>query len=127
MAKKTGPKGPSKTMDDAVFQQFVNMIRINCTQDEICSILDMSEQTLNARVKERGYANYRDCYKKHRAEGKTSLRRMIWKKAESGSFQAQKLLAAQELGFSDKPEATASVEMLHFDGWEIRRAKPDPA
>ena len=127
MAKKTGPKGPSKPMDDVVFKQFINMIRIHCTQDEICAVLGMSEQTLNSRVKERGYANYRDCYNQHRGEGKVSLRRLQWKSAEGGNFQAQKWLGIQELGQSEKVESTSAVEVHHFDGWEIERAKPDPA
>jgi len=102
--KKRGPKGPSKPMDDATFKQLVNMIRIHCTQDEICGVLDMSEQTLNSRLKERGFKNYRDCYYKHSSEGKASLRRMQWKSAEDGNFQAQKWLGQQELGQRDKTD-----------------------
>ena len=102
--KKTGPKGPMKPMDDTQFAQLVNMMRIHCTQDEICSVLDMSAQTLNLRVKERGYKNFRDCYHKHTAEGRVALRRMQWKTAEGGFWPAQKWIGQQELGQSEKHE-----------------------
>lgn len=124
--KKTGPKGPSKPMDDALFKQFLNMIRIHATQDEICSVLNMSEQTLNSRVKERGYANYRDCYNQHRAEGKLSLRRMQWKTAESGNFNAQKWLGIQELGQTDKVDLGSDPDRpLQITTVERRIVKAD--
>ena len=91
-------------MDDKVFQQLVNLIRIQCTQDEICAVLDMSEQTLNSRLKERGFKNYRDCYTKHSSEGRAALRRMQWKSAETGHWDAQKWLGKQILGQKERQE-----------------------
>ena len=110
--KKRGPQGPSKPMDDAVFNQLLGMIRMHCTQNEICAILDMSEQTLNVRVKERGYKNYRDCYTKHHAEGNASLRRMQWKSAEEGVWNAQKWLGIQHLGQTDRSDLTSGGEKI---------------
>ena len=51
---KTGPKGPMKPMSDKELEQLINMIRIQCTRDEICDILGMSDTTLNRRIKEQG-------------------------------------------------------------------------
>ena len=50
--KKRGPKGPSKELTDKDFDKLVSMIKIQCTQDEICSVLGMSDTTLNRRLKE---------------------------------------------------------------------------
>jgi len=108
--KKTGPKGPMKPMDDATFKQLQSMIRIHCTQSEICDVLGMCEQTLNSRLKARGYKNFLDCYQRHKAEGKVSLRRMQWKSAESGNFAAQKWLGQQELGQREKSDTIGELK-----------------
>ena len=101
---KTGPKGPSKPMSDKEFDQLVSMIRIQCTRDEICGVLDMSDTTLNRRLKERGETNFEALYKKHSDEGKASLRRMQWQSAHGGNVTAQIWLGKQVLGQRDKSD-----------------------
>ena len=101
---KTGPKGPSKPMSDKEFDQLVSMIRIQCTRDEICGVLDMSDTTLNRRLKERGETNFEAIYKKHSDEGKASLRRMQWQSAHKGNVTAQIWLGKQVLGQRDKSD-----------------------
>lgn len=105
--KKTGPKGPMKPMTDKEFEQLVNMIRIQCTRDEICGILGMSETTLNRRIKEQGIEgvdNFEALYKKHQDEGKASLRRSQWKAAQDGNPTMLVWLGKQVLGQKDKQE-----------------------
>lgn len=105
--KKTGPKGPTKPMTDKEFEQLVNMIRIQCTRDEICDILNMSETTLNRRIKEQGIEgvdNFEALYKKHQGEGKASLRRSQWKAAQDGNPTMLVWLGKQMLGQKDKQE-----------------------
>ena len=104
MGKKTGPKGPSKPMTDDAFSQVRGLMRILCTQDEICAVLDMSQQTLDLRLKERGYANFRECYERHCQEGRASLRRMQWKTASGGHWPAQQWLGVQELNQRQKSD-----------------------
>ena len=96
--KKRGPKGPSKELSDNDFSRLLNMVRIQCTQTEICSILDMSDTTLNRRLKERGYENFEDLYKRHNDEGRMSLLFI---------FKNQK----------DKAEQTISGEHVHAYKW----------
>lgn len=105
MAKR-GPKGPSKPMDDKTFRQLVAMVKIQCTQDEICDVLGMSKQTLDLRVKERGYRNFRDIFRQKRGMGKASLRRMQWKSAEGGNPTMLVWLGKQVLGQTDKHEVS---------------------
>lgn len=105
--KKTGPKGPTKPMSDKEFEQLVNMIRIQCTRDEICDILCMSDTTLNRRIKEQGIPgvdNFEALYKKHQGEGKASLRRAQWKAAQDGNPTMLVWLGKQMLGQKDKQE-----------------------
>ena len=105
--KKTGPKGPTKPMSDKEFEQLVNMIRIQCTAEEICDILGMSEDTLGRRIAERGIdgvRNFADLYKKHQGEGKASLRRAQWKAAQDGNPTMLVWLGKQMLGQKDKQE-----------------------
>lgn len=101
---KTGPKGPSKPMSDKEFRQLVEMIRIQCTRNEICGILNMSEDTLNRRIKERGEENFAALYKKHSGEGKASLRRLQWQAAEAGNPTMLVWLGKNMLDQRDKVE-----------------------
>lgn len=103
--KKTGPKGPMKPMSDKEFEQLVNMIRIQCTAEEISNVLGMSEDTLGRRIAERkidGVSNFADLYKKHQGEGKASLRRAQWKAAQDGNPTMLVWLGKQMLGQRDK-------------------------
>jgi AraC-like DNA-binding protein len=91
-------------MSDKEFEQLVAMIRIQCTRDEICDVLNMSETTLNRRLKERGEHNFEALYKKHSGEGKASLRRMQWKAAEAGNPTMLVWLGKNMLDQKDKVE-----------------------
>lgn len=101
---KTGPKGPSKPMSEKEFEQLINMIRIQCTRDEICGVLGMSDTTLNRRLKERGETNFEALLIKHGGEGKASLRRVQWKAAQDGNPTMLVWLGKQMLGQRDKVE-----------------------
>ena len=115
--KKRGPKGPSKELSDNDFSRLLNMVRIQCTQTEICSILDMSDTTLNRRLKERGYENFEALFKRHNDEGRMSLRRMQWQAAENGNPTMLVWLGKQYLGQKDKAEQTISGEHVHAYKW----------
>lgn len=104
---KTGPKGPMKPMSDKEFEQLINMIRIQCTAEEIADVFGMSEDTLGRRIAERnieGVKNFADLYKKHSGEGKASLRREQWKLAQAGNPTMLVWLGKQMLGQRDKHE-----------------------
>lgn len=103
---KTGPKGPRKNLDDFQLKQLKELINMFCTVDECCSVLDMGSTTLDTRLKEHGYANFRDFHKKEFDIGKTSLRRAQWSLAESGNATMQVWLGKQYLGQKDKTEIT---------------------
>ena len=124
---KRGPKGPSKPLSDQDFQRLLNMVRIHCTQDECCRILDMSDTTLNRRLKERGEENFEAFYNRYNSEGKMSLRRMQWEAAESGNSPMLIWLGKQYLNQRDKN----NMEVTGEDGGaiitRIERIIVDPA
>ena len=95
---------PKNEIDDEDFARLIGMAEISCTQDEICDVFDMAESTLDLRLKERGYTNFRDFYKKHQGKGKTSLRRMQWKAAEAGSVPILIWLGKNMLDQTDRQE-----------------------
>ena len=93
---------PRKELTDGDFQRLVAMIRIQCTQDEICGVFDMTAETLNTRLEERGEGSFSTLFKKHSDEGKASLRRMQWKAAEAGNPTMLVWLGKNMLDQSDK-------------------------
>lgn len=95
---------PRKELSDEDFEKIVGMIRIQCTQDEICNIFGMTAETLNTRLQERGEESFSTLYKKHSDGGKASLRRMQWKAAEEGNPTMLVWLGKQMLGQRDKQE-----------------------
>ncbi len=109
--KKTGPKGPTKdVLDEKTFKHLIEMIKIQCTRDEICNILGMSDTTLNRRLKARGEQNFEALYEKHSSEGKMSLRRLQLKQAKT-SVAMSMHLGKHQLGQTEKqvPQQTTII------------------
>ena len=106
---------PRIEIDDKDFERLIKMAEFSCTQDEICSIFGMSEQTLDARLKERGYQNFRDFYKRHNCSGKESLRRLQWAAAQEGNVTMLVWLGKQWLGQSDKQFVTGEHQITAFE------------
>ena len=113
--EKRGPKGPSKPLSEEDFQRLLNMVRIQCTLSECCSILGMSDTTLNRRLKERGEDNFEAFYRRHNDEGRMSLRRMQWQSAENGNPSLLIWLGKQYLNQRDK----SNLEVTGEDGGAI--------
>jgi AraC-like DNA-binding protein len=113
--EKTGPKGPSKPLTDEKFSQLKEMIKIQCTQEECCAVLGMSDSTLKRRLKERGIDNFEELHRDLRAEGRRSIRRMQWEAATNGNTKMLEILGKHYLDQRDK----STVELTGADGGEI--------
>lgn len=113
--KKRGPKGASKPLTTKDFNKLISMIRIQCTQEECCNVLEMSDTTLNRRLKEMGYQNFEDLHRQFNSEGRMSLRRMQWQAAENGNASVLVWLGKQYLNQKDK----TNVEVTGEDGGAI--------
>jgi hypothetical protein len=96
---------PKWELSDDDFNQLIKMAEICCTQEEICGIYGICADTLDARLKERGFDNFSDFYKRHAGKGKMSLRRLQWQSAQDGSVPMQIWLGKNWLGQTDKVES----------------------
>lgn len=96
---------PRWELSDEDFAHLVEMAKICCTQEEICGIYGICADTLDARLKERGFDNFSDFYKRHSGKGKMSLRRLQWQSAQEGSVPMQIWLGKNWLGQTDKVES----------------------
>ena len=108
-----------------------DLVTIQCTAAECASVLNVSEDTIDRRLKEENEGGFADFYKKHADEGKTSLRRMQWKSANGGSVPMLIWLGKQMLNQRDRQDHGHTLEksdalsalMEAIDGRS--RAKPD--
>ena len=84
-------------------KQFESLCAIQCTKEEICDVLDVTEKTLNNWCKESYGEGFSLVFSKKRALGKASLRRNQWKLAEKGNSTMQIWLGKQILKQSESP------------------------
>ena len=86
------------------YSKLENLCKIQCTKEECAAVLEISEDTLERRLKEEGYENFAAFFKKHAGQGKSSLRRMQWKSAQNGNVTMQIWLGKNMLGQRDHNE-----------------------
>ena len=84
-------------------KQFESLCAIQCTKEEICDVLDVTEKTLNNWCKETYGVGFSLVFSQKRALGKASLRRNQWKLAEKGNSTMQIWLGKQILKQSESP------------------------
>lgn len=100
-------------------EQIKRLGHINCTMLEIASVMKCSVATL-----ERGYA---EIIKEAKEDGKSSLRRQLWKSAEKGNVTMQIWLSKQLLGMrepkSDEAHDLANhiVKIIDFSSLKKER------
>ena len=88
---------PKKTID---YELVAKLAMIQCTEEEIAGILDISTRTLQRD------SEFCRIFQTKKEAGRSSLRRMQWKTAESGNPTMQIWLGKQYLGQKDKQELT---------------------
>ena len=84
-------------------------MQIQCTEEEIAGVFEMTIDTLNARCKEMFKMTFSDIYKIHSQEGKKSLRRKQFEIALSGNPGMLIWLGKQYLNQKDRSEFKAEV------------------
>lgn len=103
---------PRKELSEEQFKMLVEMMKIQCTQDEICGVFGMTAETLNARLAERGEESFSTLYKKHQHDGKVSLRRAQFKAAKDGNPTMLVWLGKQYLDQTDR----TATDLTSSDG-----------
>ncbi|WP_371025427.1 hypothetical protein LZ906_017340 (plasmid) [Paraclostridium ghonii] len=84
-------------------KQFESLCAIQCTQEEICNILDVTDKTLTRWCRETYNLSFSEVYQQKRDLGKMSLRRQQFKLAEKGNSTMQIWLGKQVLNQSESP------------------------
>ena len=104
-----GNKGgrPKKEIDQRVFE---SLCGIQCTQTEVCAVLDCDDKTLTKWCKETYNMSFSDVFAEKRKSGLVSLRRMQWKHAERNPAMAM-FLGKNYLGQTDKQDITHAGSM----------------
>ncbi len=89
-----------------------SLAKLHCTNEEIAAFFGCSTDTI-----ERRFAGQ---LAKGKAEGKLSLRRMQWRRAEKGSDTMLIFLGKQYLGQADKTETEHSGDINLIIGKELK-------
>lgn len=85
-----------------------NLCAIQCTGEEIASVLNIDYDTLASAVKRDFHVSFSDYIEQKRKTGKSSLRRSQWKVADSGNPTMLIWLGKQYLGQRDKHDVEHS-------------------
>jgi AraC-like DNA-binding protein len=91
---------PKKEISQDIFE---SLCAIQCTETEICSVLECSEDTLNRWCRKTYGMTFAETFKNKSKRGKASLRRTQFKLAEKNAAMAI-FLGKQYLGQKDEPE-----------------------
>ena len=92
-------------------KQFESLCAIQCTQAEICSVLDVCEDTLLKWCKETYKMSFSEIYKQKRELGCMSLRRKQMELALSGNATMQIFLKEMELREREFALKEKSIEL----------------
>jgi len=82
-------------------QQIEDLAEINCTVEEIASVMRCDKRTLERR--------YAASIKRGREQGRSSLRRMMWGKCKEGNVTMMIWLSKQILGYTDKMDTKLDI------------------
>ena len=86
------------------WKQFETLCGLQCTQDEICAVMGVTDKTLTRLLDEHYGESFSDIYKKKSASGKASLRRIQFDIAKKGNAAMAIFLGKNYLGQTDKQE-----------------------
>ena len=88
-------------------KQFESMCAIQCTKEEICAVLDVTEKTLNSWCNNTYGKDFSLVFADKKQLGKMSLRRSQWRMAENDKTMAI-WLGKQYLGQRDNIEVEST-------------------
>lgn len=106
------------------------MCQIQCTGEEIASVLGIDYDTLATRCKDDHGSSFSDYIGEKKQGGRASLRRKQWKLAESGNPTMLIWLGKQYLGQSDKQaidHTTGGDKIRTFSSMYAHQSKGDDA
>lgn len=99
---------PPKDLD---WKKIEALCQIQCTQEEICTVMEIHPDNLCLAAKREYDSTFADLFKKWREGGRCSLRRAQWKKALEGNPALLIWMGKQVLGQKDLIE-TSNLEPI---------------
>ena len=102
---------PLKEIDKA---QFEKLCALQCTKEEICGFLEISDKTLDGWCKRTYKTGFSDIYRQKREMGKISLRQSQFRLAEKNANMAI-WLGKQYLNQMDKIEEVKRYDTGQFE------------
>lgn len=102
---------PMKQIDKV---QFEKLCALQCTEEEICGFLDVTDKTLEKWCQKEYKAHFSEVFRQKRGVGKVSLRRSQWRLAEKNANMAI-WLGKQCLGQKDMPTQDSTTEAQNND------------
>lgn len=108
------------------WEQFKELCAIQCTAEEIASVLDVSRETLYQHIREEFGCTFKEAFDRFAPKGHASLRRRQWRKAlEDGDVQMLKHLGKHHLGQVDRVDLgfdpNAPVKFVLSMGKDLER------
>lgn len=106
---------PKTELDERDWHVIRAMCSIQCTGEEISSVIGISYSTLKRRIEETYGVNFEQYYKKESKAGLPSLRHAQWQKALEGNTAMLIWLGKQYLNQKDSPETiqTEPIQLLY--------------
>lgn len=92
-------------------KQFESLCGLQCTLEEVCAVLDVTDKTLNSWCKETYGTTFSEVFREKRELGKVSLRRAQFKLAEKNASMAI-FLGKNMLGQRDNIDVDVNKEAL---------------
>lgn len=102
---------PRKEIDQ---KQFEGLCALQCTKDEICGFLEITDKTLENWCKRTYNAGFSETFREKRGKGKVSLRRAQFQLAQKNANMAI-WLGKQYLGQKDKIEEVRRYDTAQFE------------
>lgn len=117
--KETKPKNkggrPKIQWSDNDWQRFDSLCAIQCTQEEICSVMGVTDKTLTRLLQEKYNESFSEVYKRKSANGKMSLRRIQFEIAKGGNATMAIFLGKQYLGQKDQIETNVPDTSININ------------
>jgi len=108
---KDNGKGTGRPLIDIDWEQVESMCKIQCTQEEIASIVGCSLDTLERRCEDETGTPFAEFFAQKKMNGKASLRRNQWKLAQDGNATMLIWLGKNMLDQTDKSEQRVSSDI----------------
>ena len=96
------------------WEQFDKLCMLQCTQKEIASFFDCTDDTIQNIVKKHKNMSFSDYYAQKSQKGKIAIRRKMFQNAESGNTSMLIWLSKQYLGMREQVENHNEVQKIEF-------------